>query len=361
MLGAVQKGEFPPPRKLDPSIDKALEAVCLKAMALKPEDRYATPRALADDIEHWLADEPVTAYPEQRLERLGRWLRQHRTWTYAAAAALVGISLAATIGVIVVDGARRREADVRKEAETNFDMASKAVEDYLTSVSENTLFKQQDSVDIRSLRQELLNTALKYYKSFVSQRSHDPNLRRQLANAYFRVGEITQEIESRDQAIEAFHRPRPSGNRSPRPTPRIMSFKAAWPNATWRSASRKRARRPPGGDESFDRARAILEPLARGQPIAAHYQSSLADCYAEIGDRPGRGSSPAMTVWTSRESKGDRACVDQPISGQTCLPEESGRDHQRPRIRRTTRGSTMSMRSVVPKRSRRSASPSSSK
>ena len=28
-------------------------------MALKPEDRYPSPRALAEDIEHWLADEPV--------------------------------------------------------------------------------------------------------------------------------------------------------------------------------------------------------------------------------------------------------------------------------------------------------------
>ena len=42
----------------------ALEAVCLKAMALRPEDRYASPRALADDVEHWLADEPVSALPE---------------------------------------------------------------------------------------------------------------------------------------------------------------------------------------------------------------------------------------------------------------------------------------------------------
>ena len=128
MLGAVRRGDFPPPRQLDPSIDKALEAVCLKAMALEPADRYETPRALADDIEHWLADEPVKAYPEHRLERLGRWLRQHRTWTYAAVAALIGISLAATIGVVVVDRARRREADVRKEAEANFNLALKAVE-----------------------------------------------------------------------------------------------------------------------------------------------------------------------------------------------------------------------------------------
>ena len=33
VLRAVQKGEFPRPRQLDPSIDRALEAVCLKAMA----------------------------------------------------------------------------------------------------------------------------------------------------------------------------------------------------------------------------------------------------------------------------------------------------------------------------------------
>ena len=51
-----------------------------------------------------------------------------------------------------VDRARRREATVRAEAETNFGMAQKAVEDYLTSVSENTLLQEQDSVDIRRLR-----------------------------------------------------------------------------------------------------------------------------------------------------------------------------------------------------------------
>ena len=57
-----RQGDFPPPREVDPSIDRALEAVCLKAMALKPEDRYASCRALADDVERWMADEPVSAY-----------------------------------------------------------------------------------------------------------------------------------------------------------------------------------------------------------------------------------------------------------------------------------------------------------
>ena len=64
MLRAVQRGEFPPPRQLDPTIDPALEAVCLKAMATRPEDRYSSPQALAEDIERWMADEPVSAFRE---------------------------------------------------------------------------------------------------------------------------------------------------------------------------------------------------------------------------------------------------------------------------------------------------------
>ena len=58
VLRAVQRGNFSRPGGIDPTIDQALEAVCMKAMALEPADRYATPKALADDIERWMADEP---------------------------------------------------------------------------------------------------------------------------------------------------------------------------------------------------------------------------------------------------------------------------------------------------------------
>ena len=58
-------GRFPRPSAASiPRIDQALEAICLKAMATQPEDRYASPRALADDLDRWMADEPVTAWRE---------------------------------------------------------------------------------------------------------------------------------------------------------------------------------------------------------------------------------------------------------------------------------------------------------
>ncbi len=56
VLHRVGRGIFPAPRRLRRSIDPALEALCLKAMALRPEGRLAGPLALAEGIEAWMAD-----------------------------------------------------------------------------------------------------------------------------------------------------------------------------------------------------------------------------------------------------------------------------------------------------------------
>jgi formylglycine-generating enzyme required for sulfatase activity/tRNA A-37 threonylcarbamoyl transferase component Bud32 len=84
----IERGEFAPPWRLQPWIDPALEAVCLKAMALKPADRYPSPRALAADLQKWLADEPVSAWRELWPRRFRRWARRNRTLVTSASVAL---------------------------------------------------------------------------------------------------------------------------------------------------------------------------------------------------------------------------------------------------------------------------------
>ena len=70
-------------------------------MATEPEDRYATPRALADDLDRWMADEPVTAWREPLSRRARRWARRNRTTVTAAAVALVAgvVGLSAVLAV----------------------------------------------------------------------------------------------------------------------------------------------------------------------------------------------------------------------------------------------------------------------
>jgi eukaryotic-like serine/threonine-protein kinase len=87
-LAMARRGEFPRPRAVVPWIDRALEAVCLKAMQHRPKDRYPSCRAMTDDIERWLADEPVSAWREPFPRRASRFLKRHRTSATAAAVAI---------------------------------------------------------------------------------------------------------------------------------------------------------------------------------------------------------------------------------------------------------------------------------
>ncbi|MFI5454103.1 MAG: hypothetical protein ACHRXM_01500 [Isosphaerales bacterium] len=70
----MRRGIFPAPRRLRRSIDPTLEAICLKAMALQPENRHATPLALAEEIEAWLADVRYRGEQERALNDVKRSL-----------------------------------------------------------------------------------------------------------------------------------------------------------------------------------------------------------------------------------------------------------------------------------------------
>jgi serine/threonine-protein kinase len=319
VIERVRRGDFRPPRAIRRSLPAPLEAICLRAMAVRPEDRYGSVRELAGDLEHWLADEPVSAYPEGRLERAGRWLRQHRTWTYAAAAAVIGVAIAATIGVAVVERGRRREADARALAQTNFRMANRAVRDYLTSVSQNTLLKQQDSVDLRDLRRELLTSALDYYKDFVRQQGGDPQLRRELAEAHYHLGQIAGEIGTVDESIAEFQAARSVWDELRATAPDDPEIRAQLARCQLAIGSRLAADNQfTAGRAALEGARDVLLPLTRLHPDVADYQIDLAECYRSLGHAqselgiPDRGLEPLergtslLKAWLARDPRNDR-------------------------------------------------------
>jgi serine/threonine protein kinase/tetratricopeptide (TPR) repeat protein len=113
-LQRVQKGDFPRPRLVNRQVSPPLEAVCLKAMALRPDDRYPSVRALADDIEHWLADEPVLARREPYWDRARRWRRRHRTLVTAVAVALL-VSLVGLVATAQKERTLRLDADQQRD------------------------------------------------------------------------------------------------------------------------------------------------------------------------------------------------------------------------------------------------------
>jgi eukaryotic-like serine/threonine-protein kinase len=171
ILRAVQEGDFPRPSECDPTLDRALEAVCQKAMATAPPDRYPTPRALADDLERWMADEPVTAWREPWARKARRWARRNRTAMTAAAAAML-VALVGTATVLAVQtrananlhsantelavvNAKATRANTElaasnKRERARFDLAHEAIRIFHTGVSEDLLLKQKEFGALRT-------------------------------------------------------------------------------------------------------------------------------------------------------------------------------------------------------------------
>ena len=59
VLLKVREGDIQAPRDVSPDVPLPLNAICRKAMAYRPQDRYLSCQNLATDIESWLADAPV--------------------------------------------------------------------------------------------------------------------------------------------------------------------------------------------------------------------------------------------------------------------------------------------------------------
>ncbi len=115
ILDRVRRSEILPPSERNLRIPKPLEAICLKALAKDPDQRYPSARALADDLKRWLADEPVLARPESWFEQLSRWGRRHRTF----AAASVIILVLGLFSLLLIARARYEQAEALAHARTS--------------------------------------------------------------------------------------------------------------------------------------------------------------------------------------------------------------------------------------------------
>jgi len=117
LLDSVRLGEFPPPRKANARVPRPLEAVCLKAMARRPENRYASAADLATEIERWMADEPVLAFQEPVLARLARWGRRHKPIVAGAAVMLLSMVAGLSLTVVLLNQEQRKTEAQRRFAE----------------------------------------------------------------------------------------------------------------------------------------------------------------------------------------------------------------------------------------------------
>ena len=167
LLRKVCAGECLRPRALNPRIEPALEAICLKAMAVDPAERYLSPAQLAAELECHLAGEPVAAWPERWTDRLRRWMAQHRTGVLLST---VGLTLSTLFfAMLAVQQGRskralraegERLAQAKQRAEQNEQLAVAALQRFGGLVASDPQLRY--SRELQPLRRELLREPIAF-------------------------------------------------------------------------------------------------------------------------------------------------------------------------------------------------------
>lgn len=207
LMRQIEHDEPVAPRRFSPTLPRDLETIVLKAISKNREQRYSTARELGEDLQRFLAGQSILARRPTPFERIARWSRRHRRLVAAATAATLVALGGLLVSIVLIAGQKaateRALVEARRNfdrAEDNFRQARSVVDRFFTRVAGQ--LATMPAAD--PIRRELLADALGYYQSFIEQAAGDRAVQRELASAYFRVGEINEQLGAETSAHESY-------------------------------------------------------------------------------------------------------------------------------------------------------------
>ena len=126
-----------PPSRLQPKLPADLETICLKCLEKSAARRYLTAQALADDLHHFLAGEPILARPVGGAERCWKWARRR-----PAVASLLAVSVLGLLTMLI--GAVYFTVQLRQERNSALDQKGRAEENAAEARRQEEKTRQQE-------------------------------------------------------------------------------------------------------------------------------------------------------------------------------------------------------------------------
>ncbi len=209
VLEAVKAGDFKSPIEVHSQVPAALAAVCLKAMALKPIERYGHALELATDIERWLADEPTAAFVEPLAARAARWVRKHPSFVAGSGAIVLTTIISLAIGIWVVSIEQAKTLQQRNVAMSSDERSRSALAAVTDDVVGHLMLR---NAKLSSTEKSFIERIGRLYEELVSNKAESENLQLahaeakvRLSNLYLTLGEKKKGIAKLREAIEGFY------------------------------------------------------------------------------------------------------------------------------------------------------------
>lgn len=216
-LDQVRNDDPVPPRRLQPSIPRDLETICLKCLQKVPARRYAEMKRLTDDLQRFQDDRPIAARRATATELGLRWLRRRPAIAMLSVSLTVISIFAVTTIVREARRANESESDLviqrdeaermhqlaieeRDAAKANLRQAIEAVES-LAEVGE----RLQLMPNQQQASQEILNNTVTFYEDFV-RREDDPESTQLFATSLIRAAEVGRKLGNREAADKQIQR-----------------------------------------------------------------------------------------------------------------------------------------------------------
>ena len=208
--------------KLSSRIPKPLAAICRTATHISSDLRYRGALEFADDIQRYLAHEPIHVMRDSMATRGFRWMRKHRATTAAGAISLLLLLAFSVLGLSLLSNFNRqlestnnelatsnsalelsnREAqESRTAAELNFAAAADAVDQFLVAITDNDRLRQ---TDFSALRKDLLESSKPFLEKLRDQRPGEVSVEKSRVKAISKLASIDQETGRIEEAISGY-------------------------------------------------------------------------------------------------------------------------------------------------------------
>lgn len=176
-LAAAREGTV---ERLRKRLSGDLDAITLKALRKEPGERYPSAERLSEDIRNHLEGRPVSAQRDSLMYRAGKFWARHRVGVAVSAAGILALMAATVVSIHFARQAREEQAVAERRFSEVRQLANFVIFELDTAIGQGQT----------QARTTMVSRALNYLDRLSQEAAGDPYLRRELASAYLKLGDI---------------------------------------------------------------------------------------------------------------------------------------------------------------------------